>query len=310
LFSSTITQDAKLPGFNAYDVPQTQTGVQNIGLDRIDQVSLPLDGTYTYKNTGKGVKAFIIDTGIYLEHTQFEGRASCGFDATLGEESDIPCEDRFGHGTFMAGLVGGKDVGVAKEVELVGVKVATRYNVTVSGIIAGFEYVAQLKLDDPDQPMVAVFSISGAPFPTIDAAAFAVTKAGATLVVSAGNDGMDACEYSPQRIPQIITVGAHLPDDSAAPWSNYGPCVDLYAPGDELSSTWKNGKTSVNRIVQGGGTSFSAPLVAGAAVLKLEENPNWKPNKVRNSIVKDSLKKVLTDVKGPKSTNRLLQIPI
>jgi len=295
-----------LLGFGGLDAPQTQTLVQNVGLDRIDQTSLPLDGTYTYKNTGKGVKAFIIDTGIYLEHTQFEGRATCGFDATLGEETDVPCKDMFGHGTHMAGVLGGKDVGVAKDVELVAVKVATKYNIEASNIIAGFEYVAQQKLDNPDVPMVAAFSIAGWPFPTIDAAAFAVVKAGVTLVLAAANYGMDSCELSPQRIQQVITVGASMRDDSAAPWSNFGPCVDLYAPGDELASAWKR---DVNQIVERSGTSFSGPMVAGVAALKLEENPEWHPMQVRNSIVKDSLKDVLTDVKGPKSTNRLLHIP-
>jgi len=241
-----------------------------------------------------------------LEHTQFEGRATCGYDATLGEESDIPCMDLFGHGTHIGGIVGGKDVGVAKNVELIGVKVATKEKVSASAVIAGFEYVAQQKLDDPEQPMVAAISIGGNPFPTIDAAARATVKAGVTLVISAGNDGVSACHYSPQRIPQAITVGAANRDDSVPSWTNYGPCVDLYAPGDAIASAWKK---NVTQIREASGTSFSAPMVAGAAVLKLEQHPKWNPKQVRHSILKDSLKKVLTDVKGPKTTNCLLYVP-
>jgi len=302
-------QDVELEYSNYYDPPVTQTEVLNMGLDRIDQVSSTLDNTYTYRFTGSNVTAFILDSGLRTTHSEFEGRASCGYDATLDtfyNESDIPCFENKGHGTHVAGTIGGKTVGVAKEVTLVGVKIGTKTFISASAVIAGLNYVAQEKLDHPEQPMVACMSIGGNPYPAIDAAAQAVIDAGIPLILSAGNNAMDACDRSPQRIDEVITVGVSMRDDTVPFWSNYGNCVDIYSPGDAIYSAWKKNDTDLRYAT---GSSFSAPFVAGAAVLKLDENPEFLPAQVWNKIRKDALKHVLQDVIGPSSTNRLVNIP-
>lgn len=285
---------------------KTQTNVRNIGLDRLDQESLPLDGSYSYTYTGRDVTAFILDSGIRWTHAEFEGRARCGYDATLGNESDVPCEDRRGHATHVAGSIGGRNAGVAKDVDLVAVKVGLKRSVAASAVIAGLEWVAQQKRDHPDRSMVAVMSIGGNPFPAIDEAARAVVQAGVPLILSAGNNYMNACERSPQRVEEAITVGVALRDDTVPDWSNFGNCIDVYAPGDAIASAWKKNDTDIREAT---GSSFGAPFVAGAAALKLQEHPEYNPGKVWNALKKDALKKVLTGVNGDASTNRLVHIP-
>jgi subtilisin family serine protease len=289
-------------GYASVDI-QTQTGaLVNLGLDRIDQAALPLDGMYKYKQTGKGVTVFVLDSGIRLTHQEFEGRATCGLDVVLGQESLIPCEDKKGHGTHVAGIVAGKNVGVAKNANLVMVKVGIDGDdVDLSAVIAGLNYVQKQKLANPGKPMIASVSVGGPKLAALDDAARALVKAGVTVVVAAGNNGTDACGFSPGNVEEVITVGCSDRDDIVQDWSNFGSCVDIYAPGDGILSA---GRKNDTRYVEGTGTSQSAPFVAGVAALYLQMKPSLSPNDVWQAIQKDSLKKVLTG--GPITNETVL----
>jgi aqualysin 1 len=285
--------------YSSVDI-QNQTGaLVNLGLDRIDQAALPLDGTYKYKQTGKNVTVFVLDSGLRLTHQEFEGRATCGFDAVLGQESLIPCEDKNGHGTHVAGIIAGKNVGVAKKANIVSVKVGLDIGkMDMSAVIAGLNYVQKQKLANPSKPMIASLSIGSPKLAALDDAARALVKAGVTVVVAAGNDGLDACGASPGGVEEVITVGCSDRDDIVPDWSNFGSCVDIYAPGDGILSA---GRKNDTRYVEGSGTSQSAPFVAGVAALYLQMKPSLSPNDVWQAIQKDSLKKVLTG--GPLVAN-------
>ena len=275
-------------------------------MDRLDQVALPLNGEYSYKQTGKGVTVFVVDSGIRLTHEEFEGRATCGYDAVIGkdyQDSAIPCDDTFGHGTHVAGGIGGKTVGVAKDVDLVAVKVGTRYHIDAGAVIAGLDYIQKQKLGNLDQPMVASISIGGGYLKTINDAATALVKSGVMLAASAGNYGIDACRMSPASAEGVFVVGAALRNDNVAGWSNYGKCVSIYAPGDGIASAWVDNDTAFLEL---DGTSFAAPLAAGVGALYLEKDPGMSPNNLMQAIVSDSLKGVLTGVQEPQITNRLL----
>lgn len=272
---------------------QTQTNVRSVGLDRLDQDALPLDGRYRYKHTGKGVTVFVMDSGMRLTHQEFQGRATCGLDAVLGQESVIHCEDMFGHGTHVAGIVGGKTVGVAKNVHLVAVKVGGLAPLFPSGssMLAGLDYILKHKKANPSQPMIVVISIEGSKFQAIDEATVALISSGVTVVVGAGNNGDDACNYSPAGANGAIAVGVSDRSDSVPDWSNYGSCVSMYAPGDAILSAWRRNDTDLDEAT---GSSQSAPFVAGAAALYLEKDPSMNPKEILHELLKDSLKNILT----------------
>jgi subtilisin family serine protease len=275
-------------------------------LDRLDNKMLPLDGSYMRKSDGgKGVTVFVLDSGIRSTHVEFEGRASCGFDAVLGYESDIPCDDLYGHGTHVAGLIGGKTVGVAKQVNIVSVKVSPKDFTFVGGaVLYGVQYVLLQKLRNLTKPMVVNMSFNAGRYLPLDYMVEALLSAGVTVVNSSGNNGVNACHLSPTGVSGVITVGASDELDVVPWWSNFGSCVDIYAPGAKIYSSWKRNDT---HYAMADGTSQAAPMVAGAAALYLQMQPTLTPAQVFQLIVTDSLKNVLTPGVG-KENNTVVRI--
>jgi subtilisin family serine protease len=246
------------------------------GLDRIDQADRPLDGLYHFSYTGAGVHAFIIDTGIRADHTQFAGRLLPGFSSV---EDDNGTDDCDGHGTHVAGTVGGSTWGVARGVSLIPVRVLDcDGSGTWSGVIAGIDWVANSTL----RPAVANMSLGGSASASVNAAVAGAVIKGVTMVVAAGNEKTDACKSSPASEPSAITVGATSDTDIRASFSNFGRCVDIFAPGLGITSSWNTGVTATNTI---SGTSMASPHVAGAAALVLQANPTASPAAVAAFLV-------------------------
>ena len=258
------------------------------GLDRIDQRNLPLNSGYTYEATGSGVTAYILDTGIRTSHTEFGGRAQKGFDAFGGNS-----EDCNGHGTHVAGTVGGTNYGVAKGVTLVAVRVLDcNGSGSWSGVIAGMDWVAANHI----KPAVANMSLGGGASTAVDDAVGRMYDAGVPVIVAAGNGdrlgrAQNACNYSPARAPKAYTVGATTSTDAKASYSNYGSCVNLFAPGSGITSAWHTSNTAINTI---SGTSMAAPHVAGAAALFLESNTNATAQAVYDALTTNSTKNKVT----------------
>ncbi|HVF57307.1 MAG TPA: S8 family peptidase [Pyrinomonadaceae bacterium] len=272
----------------------TQSGA-TWGLDRIDQRNRPLNGTYVYNWTGSGVRAYVIDTGIRTTHTQFGGRAAVSFDAFGGNGQD--CN---GHGTHVAGTIGGSTYGVAKSVSLRAVRVLDcNGSGSTSGVIAGVDWVRANHV----KPAVANMSLGGGASSALDTAVQNAINAGVTFAIAAGNNnGLNACNYSPARVGAAITVGSSTSSDARSSFSNIGTCVDLFAPGSSITSSWASSDTATNTI---SGTSMATPHVAGVAALYLQSNPGATPATVRNAIVNGSTTNVLTGI-GTGSPNRLL----
>jgi subtilisin family serine protease len=267
------------------------------GLDRIDQRNLPLSNSYTYNATGSGVSAYIIDTGIRFSHSQFGGRAVTGYDAVDGGSAD----DCNGHGTHVAGTVGSSTYGVAKSVRLVGVRVLNcQGSGTNSGVIAGIDWVTQNHA--AGQPAVANMSLGGGASSSLDNAVNNSINDGVTYAIAAGNSSANACNYSPARVAAAITVGSTTSSDARSSFSNYGTCLDLFAPGSSITSTWHTSNTATNTI---SGTSMATPHVAGVGALYLQGNTGASPATVRNAIVNSATTGVLTGI-GSGSPNRLL----
>jgi aqualysin 1 len=268
----------------------TQTGA-TWGLDRIDQRNLPLSGTFTYTLTGAGVKAYVIDTGIRFSHSQFGGRAVTGYDAVDGGSAD----DCHGHGTHVAGTVGGSTYGVAKGVQLVGVRVLScSGSGSTSGVIAGIDWVTGNHA--PGQPAVANMSLGGGASSALDAAVNNSINDGVSYAVAAGNGDWlgrqrNACNYSPARVGAAMTIGATDSTDRKASWSNYGNCVDWFAPGVSITSAWYSSNTATNTI---SGTSMATPHTAGVAALYLQSNPSATPATVRTALYNNTTKGIVT----------------
>ncbi|GLY07340.1 S8 family peptidase [Actinoplanes sp. NBRC 101535] len=264
------------------------------GLDRIDQRARPLSTTYTYPVTASNVTAYIIDTGIRYTHNDFGGRATFGYDAV--GTGGVDCN---GHGTHVAGTVGGTTYGVAKAVKLVGVRVLNcSGSGTTAGVVAGINWVTSNAV----KPAVANMSLGGGASTAIDNAVASSISSGVTYAVAAGNNNANACSYSPARVPTAITVGATTNTDARASYSNYGSCLDIFAPGTSITSDWYSSNTATNTI---SGTSMASPHVAGAAALVLSRNTSYTPAQVASALTSNATPNVVTSP-GTGSPNRLL----
>jgi subtilisin family serine protease len=277
----------------------TQTGA-TWGLDRIDQRA-GLNTMYNYTNTGTGVTAYILDTGIRFSHSEFGGRAVSGFDAVDGGSAD----DCNGHGTHVAGTVGGANYGVAKNVSLVAVRVLNcSGSGTWSGVIAGIDWVTAHHA--AGTPAVSNMSLGGGANTSVDNAVRNMIADGVSSAIAAGNGNQggraqDACKYTPARVSQAMTIGATDQSDRKTSWSNYGTCVDWFAPGLNITSAWYNGNTATRTI---SGTSMATPHTAGVAALYLEDNPGASPSAVSAALAANNTRGVVLNSKT--ANNHLL----
>jgi len=256
---------------------------------------------YYYGSTGgQGVTSYIIDTGIRPTHSDFGGRAQCLFDATTTPTRNT-CNDGNGHGTHVAGTIGGNIYGVAKGTALVGVQVLSASGSgTNAGVIAGINWVAA----NAKKPATANLSLGGGVSTAVDEAINALSDSGVTTVVAAGNSAANACNYSPARATKCITVGATTSSDMYASYTNHGRCVNIIAPGTGVKSAWYTSDTATNTI---SGTSMASPHVAGAAALVLGLNPGFTPEQVANYLQTISPDVVLSGTKLADTTTKMVQ---
>jgi serine protease len=266
------------------------------GLDRIDQRDLPLDNTYNYDNSGSGVNAYILDTGIRASHNEFGGRVQSGYTAINDGRGTDDCN---GHGTHVAGTVGGAVYGVAKESTLWAVRVLDcQGSGTMAGVVGGVDWVAA----NHQAPAVANMSLGGGASSALDDAVNGAANAGVTMVVAAGNENQNACNVSPARAAEAFTVGSTTSSDNRSNFSNWGSCVDIFAPGSSITAAWHTSNTATNTI---SGTSMAAPHAAGVAALYLAENPGASRAQVESALIDGATVGRLSGI-GSGSPNRLL----
>ncbi|MFN6965127.1 MAG: S8 family serine peptidase [Pyrinomonadaceae bacterium] len=266
-------------------ITATQTGAP-WNLDRVDQRNRPIDTQYSYSSAGAGVHAYVIDTGIRPTHVEFGGRASISVDFVGDGQNGFDCN---GHGTHVAGTIGAATWGVAKNVYLHGVRVMQcDGNGQISNLISGINWVTTNAV----RPAVANISVAAAgSSPALETALTNSINSGIVYSVASGNGNYDACNFTPARTPAAITVGASDPNDVRALYSNYGSCVDLFAPGHQIISTWSSSDTATNTL---GGSSMAAPMVAGAAAIYLSANPTASAATVTQVIRSTATTGVLT----------------
>ncbi|MEU5692222.1 S8 family serine peptidase [Actinosynnema sp. NPDC020468] len=280
------------------DLPVTIAGTQNNppswGEDRVDQRDLPLDSKYNYGTTASNVHAYIVDTGIRTTHQDFGGRATWGTNTVDSNNTDC-----HGHGTHVSGTVGGTSYGLAKEVKLVAVKVLNcAGSGSTSAVVSGVNWVAQNAI----KPAVANMSLGGSADTATDTAVRNAIAAGVTFAVASGNSNTNACSSSPARVTEAITVNASTNTDARASFSNYGTCTDIFAPGQNIVSSWNTNDTATNTI---SGTSMASPHVAGAVALYLADNPSASPAAVATALIGASTPNKITNP-GTGSPNKLL----
>ena len=277
-----------------HEVTETQDSPPSWGQDRVDQEETEGDSAYNYPDTaGEGVTAYIIDTGVDYEHSDFEGRTEAGYDAVDGDEDPA---DGHGHGTHVAGTTAGTEYGLAKSATVVGVRVLDdQGSGTTEQVVDGINWVAE----NADGPSTANMSLGGGADQAIDDAVKAGVEAGVTFAVAAGNESADACQGSPSGVEEAITVAASDNADASADFTNFGECVDIYAPGvDIVSAAPGNGEDTMS------GTSMASPHVAGAATLYLGENPEATPEDVKAALTENGLADAIGN--APEGTANIL----
>ena len=267
------------------------------GLDRIDQANLPLNLSYSYGTTGAGVTVYVVDTGILATHNDFGGRVRAGYDAIGDGRNTADCN---GHGTHVAGTVGGTTYGVAKAASLVAVRVLDCSGAgTLSGVIAGIDWALEYHTSGP---AVINLSLGGGASSSLDAAVDRAIADGITVVVAAGNSNIDACTVSPARASNAITVGATTSSDARASYSNFGSCLDIFAPGSSISSATYTSNSATATL---SGTSMASPHVAGAAARLLGASPTLRPDQVASALIAAATPNKVSGA-GTGSPNRLL----
>lgn len=266
------------------------------GIDRLDQRNLPLDLKYKYLSSGVGVNVYIVDTGIRSTHSEFVNRVLPGYSSILDGNGSNDCN---GHGTHVAGTIGGTNYGVAKGVNIIPVRVLDcNGSGSSSSVVSGLNWIAKNKKG----AAVVNMSLGGSPSSTIDRAVNNLLKTNVMVVVAAGNNNADACNLSPARVSGAITVGASNNLDGRASFSNQGSCLDIFAPGLEITSSYIISDSS---FVIMSGTSMATPHVTGAIAKYLQKNPNASPATIQNYIKNNASKGLLSNISSNTSNNLL-----